>query len=426
MTKCTIAEGDFLGWRAAFLKNDLVTVAGVPDIGGRIMAYDLGGYPYLYVDRNLAGRLFSPEENLGDDSMASWKNYGGDKTWPAPQGWDDEDQWHGPPDPILDSGRYRLEALESDGDKASFRMVSPTGSPTGVQIVRQATIRAGSSRVSLELSFRNLSERTVRWSVWDVVQLRAERIDAGGRLAPQEKCVVSAPINPLSRFPKGFQVMFGDSLNPQWHTDPGGTVFLGDYRWEIGKVGLDTRKGWAAFANAAEEYAFCVRFPVYPNEEYPDDGAAVEFWTVGRGRVANLDYDNSDIYLMECEVLSPMRRLPPGDSTSFQIEWGACRCSGPIVAVTDAGCAGSDFQAVRKGDHVHLSGTFGVFDLGHLESVWKDKAGRELARVDMGPVSPLEAVLLDRAELAPEAARAVDLVAKTDGVKRLLAHSEVS
>ena len=55
------------------------------------------------VERPLAGKLFSPEENQGDGSLGAWKNYGGAKTWPAPQGWDNDQQWHGPPDPVLDT-----------------------------------------------------------------------------------------------------------------------------------------------------------------------------------------------------------------------------------------------------------------------------------------------------------------------------------
>src|SRR5512138_2413993 len=134
MTDCQVEQRNFRGWSAAYLKNDLITLVAVPDIGGRIMAYDLGPYPYLYVDRHYAGQLFTPEENQGDGSLAAWKNYGGDKTWPAPQGWVSDDQWHGPPDPILDTGRYRLDALRCDGTAATVRMISPPTSTTGVQI----------------------------------------------------------------------------------------------------------------------------------------------------------------------------------------------------------------------------------------------------------------------------------------------------
>jgi hypothetical protein len=421
MAHCRVEEGDFRGWRAAFLKNDLVTLAAVPDIGGRIMAYSLGPYPYLYVDRDLAGKLFSPEENQGDGSLAAWKNYGGDKTWPAPQGWENDDQWHGPPDPVLDTGRYRLDVLSSSGASATVRMISPDTSSTGVQITRQATLHAESTRVTLDLSFRNVAQRPVRWSIWDVVQLQAERVEADGRPAHEPGCVVTAPLNPNSRFPRHFQVMFGDPANPQWQAEPGRGLFFGNYQWEIGKVGLDSRAGWAAFANTATGYAFAARFVAYPDQEYPDDGAAVEFWTVGRGKVANLDYEKSTIYLMECEMLSPFYRIEPGQVASFRIEWGACRCPGPVLDVTEAGCAGRKLQVERQGDYAHLAGAFGVFDLGQLELVWNDRDGRAIEHIHLGPVTPLAAVLIDRVCRVPPAATEAQLAVKEGDTSRILA-----
>ena len=125
MSVCTVRRESFRGWDACYLENDVVRLAAVPDIGGRIMAYDLGPYPFLFVDPDLAGRLFTPQENQGDGSLAAWKNYGGDKTWPAPQGWDNDQQWHGPPDPVLDTGRYALDTLEADGAQAVIAMTSP-------------------------------------------------------------------------------------------------------------------------------------------------------------------------------------------------------------------------------------------------------------------------------------------------------------
>ena len=56
---CRAYQGDFRGWDAYFLENEFVRVVAVPDIGGRIMAYDLGDYAYIYVEPELAGKLFS-------------------------------------------------------------------------------------------------------------------------------------------------------------------------------------------------------------------------------------------------------------------------------------------------------------------------------------------------------------------------------
>ncbi len=123
-----------------------------------------------------------------------------------------------------------------------------------------------------------------------MVQLQAERVHEDGSLSLQQGCAVTAPLNPDSRFDMGFHVMFGETNNPQWQADMEAGLFFGHYLWEIGKVGLDSRAGWAAFANAKAGYAFAACFAAEPDLEYPDNGSAVEFWTVGRGKVANLDF----------------------------------------------------------------------------------------------------------------------------------------
>jgi hypothetical protein len=416
---------DFRGWNAFEISNGLIRLVAVPDIGGRIMAYDLGSYPYLYVERELEGKLFSPAENQGDGSLAAWKNYGGDKTWPSPQGWDNDEQWAGPPDGILDTGRYQLDACDADGGSATIKMTSPVGSPTGVQITRQATIHPGSTRVTLTLTFRNISRRKIRWSIWDVVQLAAEQITVDGKLTPQTECVVSAPTNPNSKFENGYYVMFGDPQNPQWTSDLAQGLFIGNYQWEIGKVGLDSRAGWAAFANKSTQHAFVARYTTEQGEEYPDNGAGVEFWTVGRGKVANLDYEQSQIYLMEVEILSPYRHIEPGQTTSFQIEWGACRCPGPILEVTEGGCVGQKLSAKRKGDFVYIRGDFGIFDEGQIRLVWIDSTGLMIDSVDIGGFSPLGAVQLDEKYAAHEGLSRVRLLVVTDNAQLFLAEADI-
>jgi hypothetical protein len=406
---CSVRTADFRGWSAAYLENGIIRLAAVPDIGGRLMAYDLGPYPYLFVDPDLAGKLFTAEENLGDGSLAAWKNYGGDKTWPSPQGWDNDQQWHGPPDPVLDTGRYKLDTLEGSGEKALVRMVSPADVKTGVQISRQFTIRQGSSRVTLDLAFTNILEKKIRWSIWDVVQLRAEYRTPGGKMAFDPNCYVTAPLNPQSRFPRGFNTMFGKEDNPQWQIDERYSLFKGQYLWEIGKVGIDSPDGWIAFSQGSEGYAFTERFTYEEDGDYPDDGVTVECWTVGAGQVANLDYGATEIYLMETEVLSPLRTIAPGATETFSIEWGACRCPGPVIDVNEVGCVAEPLQADVKNDFVHLTGKFGVFDVGKLSLIWRSERGQMIKHESLGEFDPLTAVLLDRVVPIPIGSKSVHL-----------------
>ncbi len=407
MSDCSVRRDTFRGWRACFLENAFVRLVAVPDIGGRIMAYDLGPYPYLFVDPDLAGKLFTPEENQGDGTLAAWKNYGGDKTWPAPQGWDNDQQWHGPPDPVLDTGRYTLDMLAAQDDRALIAMTSPPDPRTGVQITRQFTLYPQSSRVRADLSFTNTTGRPIRWSIWDVVQLRAERQLEDGQLAYEPACIVTTPLNPDSKFPRGFRVMFGEEDNPQWQVDAQQGLFKAPYRWQIGKVGLDSVAGWIAFANATAGYAFAERFTVVPGAEYPDDGATVEIWTIGAGEVGNLNYEDSAIYLMETEVLGPLKNIPPGEKTAFTIEWGACRCPGPVIDVTEAGCLAAPLALEQLPDrYSRITASGGVFDAGTLQLAWRDAQRAVITIQSLGPVDPLTTLYLDRiVKVPPQAAQ---------------------
>ena len=420
---CKIYQGDFRGWNAYFLENEFVRVVAVPDIGGRIMAYDLGDYAYIYVEPELAGKLFTAEENQGDGSLGAWKNYGGAKTWPAPQGWDNDQQWHGPPDAVLDSGRYQVAEFGTTDETATIEMVSPPDPRTGLQIVRRLTLKRGSSRLALDLSFTNVSDRTIRWSIWDVTQVRAEQIGEDGALQPDTSCVVTAPLNPASRHERGFAVMFGDEDNPQWQADTELGLFVGRYLNKVGKVSIDSPGGWIAFANQSAGNAFVERFTFDPTAEYPDDGATVECWTTGTGIVGNLNFEDSTIYHMETEVLSPLHTFEPGQRRSFLIEWGVCKLPGRVIDVGDGGCTYAPLSVRGVGGEGRVGGVFGVFDYAEVWLVGKDAADVETARISLGHAGPLEALAVDAPlPLSPDTVLLeLQAIAVADGQARLVA-----
>jgi hypothetical protein len=430
MKACEISSEDFRGWDAVTLSNDLIRLTAVPSIGGRLMGYDLGEYSFLYVNPELVGKMFTPEEHMGPDgSMVHWKNYGGDKTWPSPQGWSSKDEWPGPPDDILDSGVYTVTELSTaDDGTAVIEMTSPPDvHRTGVQIVRRFQLFPGSSRLRQTLTFRNVSERPVCWSIWDVNQLRTERVRPDGGMEAETSCVVTCPVNPDSRFERGYNVMFADENNPQWSVDRDRGLFTANYLYEIGKVGIDSPGDWVAFANRAEGVALAELFTYFPGEEYPDSGVSVECWTVGRGEVAGLNYEGSGIYLLETEVLSPLYKLAPGESRSFEIEWGACRLNGMVVEAQPGGLTAEPLRVETEDGFARVTGAFGVFDAGRLALRLLDASGVMLAETDLGLVSPLAAVTIDHQFVLDLQVARVELVvtAQADGTTRRLASVQV-
>ena len=98
-----VCNSSYRGWESLCLSNGLVELQVLPNIGGRIIQFKLGGKEFLWVNPQLAGKL-PPPSGLAADG--GWFNAGGDKLWPAPQGWDNDQQWPGPPDAVLDGQPY--------------------------------------------------------------------------------------------------------------------------------------------------------------------------------------------------------------------------------------------------------------------------------------------------------------------------------
>ena len=408
---CRIQHTSFHGWDAVRLSNGLVSLVAVPDVGGRIMACDLGDYPYLWFDRNLAGKLFSAEENMGDGSISAWKNYGGGKTWPAPQGWDSPDQWHGPPDPVLDTGPYTLETVDSSAAAAAIRMTSQPDPRTGVRISRQVTLHAGGGRVSLHLEMTNVSDQERSWSIWDVVQVDAARRNPDGSESHSEQAWLYIPTNPDSVFERGYNVMFGEEDNPEWQPDVRPDLLGAQYLYRVGKIGVDSTAGWIAFVNRDTDYAFCQCFTHLPGEEYPDDGATVECWTTGHGEpVAGLDFGKLNLFHMEAEILGPLRKMAPGETQSLEIDWYVARCPGPIVNVTSAGCAHQTLQADSIDAGIRLTGVYGLFHLGNVQLNWLDGDGGAVAGETLALVNPLNVLRVDCVRRPPAGAQAAQLI----------------
>jgi hypothetical protein len=96
------------------LDNGMVRLVAVPAIGGRIMAYDLGRTLLVCRSGISPESCSAPQKIKGDGSLAAWKNYGGDKTWPRRRAGTTTSS--GTARPIRSGhGRYTLDALWEDG-----------------------------------------------------------------------------------------------------------------------------------------------------------------------------------------------------------------------------------------------------------------------------------------------------------------------
>ena len=123
-----VEKTQFNGWNAYRLTNGIVTLYVTPDIGGRAIQLQLGDKAFFFVNNDLAGKVVPPEQN---SLKAGWANYGGDKVWPAPEGWMNENEWPSIPYYTLDGSKYAAEVVRQTPAEVAVRVTSPPDPRTG-------------------------------------------------------------------------------------------------------------------------------------------------------------------------------------------------------------------------------------------------------------------------------------------------------
>jgi hypothetical protein len=417
---CLLAESNYRGWKSQLLDNGLIALQVVPEVGGRIMQFKLGQHEFLWVNPQLAGRQ-PPPGGLGPDG--AWLNYGGDKLWPAPQGWNNDEQWPGPPGAVLDGQPHSYQALP--GEEPALRLTSGDDPLTGIHFSRLIRISPGTTRVSFETTMTNIDIKPRRWGIWTITQLEAGDPEGGFNRQLNAWC----PLNPGSGFARGFEVIFGPKDNPSFQPDHDSSLMCVHYQYKVGKIGLDSNRGWSATVNGRNGAVFVQRFVFDPKTPYPD-GSSVEFWLNGVGKIYAYGKDMlfaddpvENPYIMESEILSPFISLDPGDSGSWHYEWAATNVGGnfPVIDCTAGGVVSEPLRIVAKRSGspseapssmtCELVGRFGVFVEGFARVHFLDSSGVRIGEEDLlGRVSPLEPFLLHVSIEVPAETSTVELV----------------
>lgn len=296
--------------------NGELQLAFFPQVGGRLISLCLHGDEVLWRNPAYVADDLSPVVPRAtwprlDGTMASWANIGGNKTWPAPQGWSGADEWSGPPDEILDAGSYAVEAAVDARGAAHVTLTSASDPRTGLRISRAFTLPASGTTFSQVSTFVNDSQVPVRWSVWEVTQVdttpRHDVTDAGAfrvevTLSAAPLCLLDVVGTAHSRSVPGYVEV------PVQET--------------VGKLGFPNATGrvtWLRGDGVRLEQTTIRE----PEAVYPDSGCAVELWLQYPvpEPLAALGGLHPDAHLVEMEVLSPLVEIPPGRRTSLAVQW---------------------------------------------------------------------------------------------------------
>jgi len=408
-------------WDAEFMDNGLIRLEIVPEIGGRITRFSLEDYQYFLVNRELDGKA-PPESRLDDEG--GWLNYGGDKLWVAPQGWNGEHEWPGPPDTVLDGGLYEYEVLQTapQGSARKIRLTSDTNASSGVQLSRTVELFEGTSRVHIEATMTNVGEQDRRWGIWAHTQLEATNSDGEG-VNPSYKAY--CPVNPDSIFPKGYDVIFGMAQNPSFCLDEANGMVTVQQLGLVGKIGVDSKAGWLASVDGESGYAFIQKFQYEEGREYPDN-SSVEFWLDGEGEFyaygERFQIDEPlEQYCFESEMIGPYESLSPDQSASFSYDWYATNIGGdfPIVDCNEHAAIVSPLKLEDQG---RLTAHLGIFYEGEASAIFTDSDGQQSQSPhSLGSVSPRNPVQVNIPVVTTPATTRIELqLIDTEGNIRVL------
>ncbi len=275
--RVSIHQTNYHRWPESFvLENGLVQAVVIPAIG-RVMQFGFRGEEGVFWEnRKLDGQALSCERK-------DWINFGGDKTWPAPEvDWSKRTgrrDWH--PPQAFDCMPL---AAKIDGD--DLVLTSPVDPNYNIRTIRRVQLDRFLPLMTITTTYERVSGEPARVGVWIITQLKDPvRIYAALPENPEQisECVVLGKEKPPTlTLTNSLASLARDSTNSY-------------------KVGFESH----TLIWVGERDVLRIDSPRIKSATYPDQGSSAEVYT------------NSDpLKYVELEMLGPLHDLKPGEKIS--------------------------------------------------------------------------------------------------------------
>lgn len=270
-----ISKVPYHGWaKALTMSNGKVEVVIVPEIG-RVMQFRWAGEsdgPF-WENRALDGKPTDPKSK-------DWGNFGGDKTWPAPQAdWGKIAGRGWPPPAAFDSMPVQAEIV---GSKVILK--NPTDTSFGIAAERTIELDASEALMRIRTVYHKRDGGNIKAGVWIITQLK-----------DPEKMFV--PLPKKSIFPEMYNKQSED-LPANLRIEDG---FLTATRSpkQSSKIGTDA----SSLIWGDAKWIVRVTMARDADANYPDQGSSAEIYT------------NSDpLAYVELELLGPLHDMKVGET----------------------------------------------------------------------------------------------------------------
>ena len=269
-----VARTNYHGWADALLLRSATTEVVVAPAIGRVLQFGFAGEEGVFWEnRALDGQ--TPPWNPKD-----WVNFGGDKTWPAPEGeWSKQTKFAGwRPPPGFDG--MAAQARVEGGDVILTTPVDPS---YGIRATRRMHLDAQQPVLTITTTYERVSGEPSKVGIWVITQLK-------------EPVGIYVPGPPNATAPKSYTLLMKEP--PPSLKAGNGMVSLTRNPQASHKVGSEA----GALVWVGEKAALRIDSPRVSGAEYPDQGSSAEVYT------------NPDpLKYIELEMLGPLRTLAVGE-----------------------------------------------------------------------------------------------------------------
>lgn len=276
-SEITVQKRAYHGWNEALvIGNGKVEVVVIPEVG-RVMQFRFVGEEEgpFWENRALYGKK-------PDSQSSEWGNFGGDKSWPAPQAeWEKMTGRGWPPPAAFDS-----MPVEAKVEGNAVVLKTKVDRHYGIEEVRRITLGRENAEMTIDTTYHKKEGAPVRVSIWIITQLNHPELV----LMPlPDKSIFATGYNKQSaKLPLGLEVR-------------GGAVLCRRSMTDSTKIGSDANSIiWGDKTHVVE-----VLSEREKGGEFPDNGSSAEIYT-------NPD---PNAYV-ELELLGPLHSLRVGESIS--------------------------------------------------------------------------------------------------------------
>jgi hypothetical protein len=283
-SRVSLSKVRYLGLASYRMSNGRSEAVIVPALG-RVMRYaPVGGANLLW------------NSAPGETKPGEWRNWGGDKSWPAPQS-----QWplsigrEWPPHPSWDGQAYVATVLLP----SRLRITSGVWPHFGCRVIRDFSFDAGGDFV-ISQTYEKSSGPPVELAIWTITQVA-------------DPDAIFIPVDPQSAYKNGFHWLTKPEKPPEVALPGPDLLRVRSNDASANKIGVDaplatvvTVKGGVAFRQQAER----------PAGNYPDgargNGFPIEVFDIG---------GTGDSHYMETELLSPLRLFYAHSRWTHSVRW---------------------------------------------------------------------------------------------------------